>query len=670
MPLLPSRIHLLALGALLLLTTGLYFQGLSGPLFFDDGPAITGNGYLEFDGREFDDWRTASLSSNSGPTHRPLAMGSIALNIVAAGGVDAFALKLTNLLIHLACGLLLYLFARGVLYRGFRRADSDVREWAALLAAGLWLLAPLHVSTVLYAVQRMAQLSALFDLAGLALFVYQRERWCRLGAGPGEIIATGLWLLLCTLLATFSKENGFLLLWLLPVVEVSLYRGRWACRDNAWLQGLGWAALLAPLALFAALMLLVPNSLVGGYAGRDFTLEERLLTQLRLLWQYIGWLLWPNINSMGFQHDAIALSAGWLQPVSTLLSGVAWIALLVASFLLRRRVPLLLFATLFYLVGHFMESGVWPLEMVYEHRSYLPSAGIFILLAAGLARLLWRLPLLRPRVSVSVIIAICSTLLFLRVFTWSDGLRLSAVNVANHPDSSRSHFFLAESWLNAYRAGQESGAGRQELSEYLLLARNEFELMYQRNPRDMAALVMLYYMDQHHFPELQQYTDWFSALQGLAMDRPLQASDFSALEALLSCFAAAACTEPEERMQALLDTLNERYPDNTRLQALRYEYLKTRGATLEQRLALLQAMRKARPHDSEPYQYLLLELSNSGDIAGLYETTRLWMAHDPRRRQLSQIRRMFALPERAQASELKPDNTVPTGVAPLGGRSS
>ena len=104
---------------------------------------------------------------------------------------------------------------------------SEVR-WLALLTSALWLLHPLHVSTVLYAVQRMAQLSTLFTLAGLYVFARYRSRWAVAGASPGDVLACLLWLFLFTLLAAFSKENGVLLPWLVVVCEMFVYRGQWA----------------------------------------------------------------------------------------------------------------------------------------------------------------------------------------------------------------------------------------------------------------------------------------------------------------------------------------------------------------------------------------------------------------------------------------------------------
>ena len=144
----PTHYWLLLL--LLLLSAALcYAPGLDGPFLFDDGPALTGNPFLRIDGRELDDWRTASLSSNSGPLRRPLAMLSFTANQVAAGAITAMPVKLVNVLLHLGCGVLVFLLARAVVARARPDDSQQLVGHTALLAAALWLLAPLQVSTVL-----------------------------------------------------------------------------------------------------------------------------------------------------------------------------------------------------------------------------------------------------------------------------------------------------------------------------------------------------------------------------------------------------------------------------------------------------------------------------------------------------------------------------------------
>ena len=215
------------------------------------------------------------------------------------------------------------------------------------------------------------------------------------------------------------------------------------------------------------------------------------------------------------------------------------------------------------------------------------------------------------------------------------------VNVENHPRSARSHYFLAESLLNEYQLKHASGETGEEVNQYLLLARNEFELMHRESPRDMAALIMLIYLDQHRFPSLQQYNDWFLILEEVALMRRLQASDYTALGVLVDCFIERYCTLPADRLLSLLDTLEHRYPSNARLALLRYRYLKSLDEPYEVRLGLLEATRLSMPYEATTYAYLIQEYAQTRDIDAVFATTMLWLMHDPDRRHLTQIRRMF-----------------------------
>ena len=82
----------LALG-LLVLCVAVYAGSLHGPLFFDDLPNLLDNRLMQISGREFDDWRSAIISNNSGPLHRPVAMLTFTLNYVVAGDFTPLVFK-------------------------------------------------------------------------------------------------------------------------------------------------------------------------------------------------------------------------------------------------------------------------------------------------------------------------------------------------------------------------------------------------------------------------------------------------------------------------------------------------------------------------------------------------------------------------------------------------
>jgi hypothetical protein len=638
-----------AIFAVLVLLVGLvvYLPGLAGPFFFDDKPALTHNGSVQIDGTVFDEWRTAAFSSNSGPLRRPISMLSFTAQHVLAGEFSPAGLKAGNLAIHLAIAALLYFFSYAVLDALAIGRDRPTRQLIAVTAAAIWLLHPLHVSTVLYTVQRMAQLATLFVVVGLLIYMRYRQRWAERGAPPGELLAAALWLFLLTVFAALSKENGALLPWLIIVLEVTVFRGVWASAKNNYLIWLGWILLLLPVLLILCVLALSPETLVGGYSSREFGLEQRLLTQLRLLWRYLGWLCFPNINDMGFQHDDIPLSDGLLQPLSTAFALAAWLLALGMAFRFRLRYPLMLLALLFYLVGHSMESSVWPLEMVYEHRNYLPS--MMVCLAIAVLLIVPATQSKRIGVGYPILgaLSILCLLLFIRVQTWSDELTLSRVNLAQHPESSRSNYFYANALLRHYRRGNQKGLSDNEKSELLLLSRHYFERMYQTNNRDVAALVMLFYLDTAYFTQLRDQVDWLAQLDELLATRRLQASDWNALEVLFELLGEGAEVASEERVMSLLDRLSERYPRSVRVLLYRYQYLFAMNAEPGALLPLLEQAQALTPGASWIYPALLREQAREQDVAAMYESARRWLRHDPQRYRVNQIKTLFSVADPA-----------------------
>lgn len=621
-----------------------YGVALSGPLFFDDIPNLLANQLVQIDGEQFDDWRVAALSSESGLFYRPIAMLTFALNHVLAGSFSAISLKGTNLALHCLNAGLIYFLAQLLLRApavGAVHQKASPQRLIAMVAALIWLLHPIHVSTVLYAVQRMAQLSTLFTLAGLLLYCRYRMAWAARGASPGEVIAASLWLGLLTVFAILSKENGALLPWLVVVTEVTLFRGIWCGASRTMLVRLGWFCLLLPLLGLLTVILLSPEILTAPFAGREFTLQERLLTQSRMLWRYIGWLVVPNILDMGFFHDDIPLSHSLWNPLTTLLSLLAWVGAVVVAVVGHKRYPLFSFALLFYWVAHSMESSVLPLEMVFEHRNYLASVGLTLFAAVGILRLAARLKGMRLMILPCGILALLTVILAVRTHAWTDEVALARFNVINHPESPRANFFYANTLFDRFKQARALGLPEEEERALAVASRGYYHRMYTRDGRDFAALVMLYQLDSEHFPTLAQENDWLGVMEVLARTRRLQSSDYTALGALVT-FASKVENESElQRVGLLLDGLMERYPHSIDLLGCRYRLVQASGTGGEEALlAALERGAQMNP-DSRKAAAYLAQYHGQNDVASTYEAIREWMRRDHQRRELTVIREIF-----------------------------
>ncbi|MEM6580348.1 MAG: hypothetical protein AAF699_03705 [Pseudomonadota bacterium] len=620
----------------------IYAQGLTGPLVFDDIPWLNSNTLVQIDGLTADEWRAAALSSHSGPLRRPIAMTSFAANHAIAGSFSPWPLKLVNLSLHLMSSILLYPLFMAILAGLRLLPNTESRRLVAVTAAAIWFLHPLNVSTVLYVIQRMSILCTLFVITGLSAYAVYRQRWAESGATSGQVIALGLWLLVLTMLATFSKENGALLPFLVLAVEVAVFRGRWHGSVNRSTYRLAWFVLLLPLVAVACVLVFVPQYLEPWFSGREFTLWERVLTQMRILWFYLSWMIFPNIGEMGFHHDDIRLSTALMQPATTLLALLAWLMLIVLAWVLRNRFPLLFLAVLFFLVGHSMESSILPLEMAYEHRNYLPSIMLYLLLAyvvVQAGRSTQRLHVSYPVIGVLLIL---SVLLLVRVQNWSEEVRLAYSNVSNHPESARANHIYANALLRRAREDSDHQLSKQEREETLLVARHYYERIYQVDNRDLAALVMLLYLDSVFFTELQTQVDWRIPIMELLADRRLQPTDWNALDLFFDFATASDEMVTSTQVQEILDLLRARYPQSA--DVMQYQYLVQSSQQKSDKDLLLTLDRAQELAPSKKWIYLrkINQQAAVGDIAGVYDTARLWLLNDPQRYHVNELKTLFS----------------------------
>lgn len=371
----------LAIAALLLLAALVYWSGLTGPLLFDDTNNLAPiAGWVE--GHQ--GWHSVIFGNESGRFGRPVSMASL-LASVALFGPGVWGLKLGNLLIHLVNGVVVYLlFCALMRRRALTREPSTHDAWLPVLGTALWLLHPLLVSTVLYVVQRMAMLSAMFTLMAMLAYVQGR---IALDAGErGKAWRLLLLVPVCTLLATLSKENGVLAPVLCGVIELFAFAPEPGTRRHRMSTAFVAGTVALPALLVIVLTALQVPAIVGGYGTRPFTLVERLLTQPRVLWDYIGALLLPYGPKLGLYHDDYPVSHALLGPDTTLISIVAWLATIAAAWRLRTRLPGFALGTGIFLVGQSLESSVFPLLLYFEHRNYLPAVGaIWALLSLATA---------------------------------------------------------------------------------------------------------------------------------------------------------------------------------------------------------------------------------------------------------------------------------------------
>ena len=326
--------------------------------------------------------------------------------------------------------------------------------------AGLWALNPVQTNAVTYLVQRMASIQTLFYV--VSVYFYLKGRCEHIESG--RLRKAFPYYSLCffsSLLAFLSKPNSAMLPVMLFVTELwffnpDLLTDLWnAFKRSKWpSRVLVFAVLLFASICFYKLFL----RMAGGYGVRNFTMAERLLTESRVVVWYISLLLWPLPSRLSMEHDVV-ISKTLLSPPTTLLSCI--LLLLLAFFILRfrRRLPLITYGGMWFFLNLVIESTIVPLELVFEHRLYLPSVGfclsaviIFVLIAGHARRRLSQADFVKISWSFFAIIMSCLTLMtFQRNEAWQDAVTINHDAVSKAPNHHRAHANYAVALLRASR---------------------------------------------------------------------------------------------------------------------------------------------------------------------------------------------------------------------------
>lgn len=422
----------------------IYSNTFRSPWILDDFHNILKNSSVHLENLDGESlWKPIQPSFDGGRLDRPLARLTFALNWFV-GGKEIWGYHLVNISIHALCAFLLFLTVRA-LHRTPRGGGGASDPYAAsLIAAFFWAANPIQTQAVTYIVQRMAALAGLFYIFGLYCFIQGR-----LSRTPRRRCAWWCGCLVSFLLGVASKENAVFLplAWVLAeMVFFQKDRPQWLA-----LRSRLWPGILAVSAISITSVFLLTRwdalSLLN-YDGRYFTLEERLMTQPRVLLFYLSQLFYPVPSRLSIEHD-IAVSTSAFHPWSTLPSMVAVVLLIGLAVKQYRTWPYLSFGVLFFFLNHLIESSIIPLELVFEHRNYIPSMFLFVPLANGLWAFLdycrLRRRRLRPIFAAFIMLLICciGASTYVRNMAWESSETLWTDAARKAPSSGRALAYLA-----------------------------------------------------------------------------------------------------------------------------------------------------------------------------------------------------------------------------------
>jgi hypothetical protein len=547
-----SHRHHIVLAAALIVTLIAYWPGLYGSFLFDDYPNIVDNHGLQPKEASIASLVSAALSSPSSEFKRPLASLSFAVNYLWTG-LDPFWMKLTNLLVHLLNGLLVYVVSRSLIRAVPPKAPGLATETstgllAALIAAG-WMLLPINLTAVLYVVQRMESLANLFVLLGLALYIRSRQRIRsrkedHLPVGPFAYLSAGSAIALPTAVGLLAKETAIMLPLYACLTEWVVFGFRRAGNTRAtdW----GVVALFLILLVIpgvAGLSILLPGLLrPETWAIRDFTLATRLLSESRIVLDYMRWSLLPTPSALSFYHDDFVVSSGLFSPWSTIFSITVLAAILTLAIIGRRRYPLAALGMLFFLGSHLLTGTIIPLELIYEHRNYYGSFGLLLAIVPALFTTEihhgGHFFLLAKRVLFIGLLGLWALFTALTARAWGNPLSLAEELAARAPDSPRAQYELGRTYIVL--------SGYDPTSPFVDEAYEPLEkaaAMPRSSILPQQALIFLH--ARIHRPIKDA---WWDSLTHKLKDRVPGIQDESSMGALVKCARDKLCDLSTQRM--------------------------------------------------------------------------------------------------------------------------
>jgi hypothetical protein len=444
-------VRILALG---IAATLPFFAGLPGAWVLDD--------YVNFSpiARFLADDLTligALGSVDAGPLGRPISELSFLVQ-ARATGLDPGSFKLMNIALHGICAAVLFRALRAV-FAAFGASGSGTTAVAAALVL-FWAWLPTQVGTVLYAVQRMTLLATLFQLLAMLTYVEARREFALERHRAHAMLFVAVPLL--TAIATLCKESGILVLLYCGIFELllGLHSRSWPPRPLLWFFAL---FAMLPACLTLALLIAEPSLVTDGYASREFTIEQRLLSFPLVLVHYARELLVPWLWPPHLYRDGFAASSSLIEPMTTLGAWIALILVVATAILALRRAPLIAGGIAIFVGGHVLEGTLIPLELMFEHRNYLPSIGLVLVLAGIAAAALELDAVSRTKASQWAPLLLAALALPYGIFSleraadWSTRARFMAAELEHAPKSRR---LRVDAVIDAIGAGDRSAAAQ------------------------------------------------------------------------------------------------------------------------------------------------------------------------------------------------------------------
>ncbi len=603
--------------AILLAATAIFWPALSGPFLLDDlvhFPKLGFNGSVDTLRKAYEFIFASGMGSG-----RPISYLSLLIND-NTWPTDPRSFKYTNLMIHLLNGVLVFALARRLISLHTsegRELNLASANTPALFIMAIWLIHPIQLSPTMLTIQRMTLLMGTFSL--LALIFYLKGRW-QLQSNITRGYATmSLGLAVFGILGVLSKEPAVMLVCYIIAIESTIFAATRLPRPAFWNLWYSFFILM-PLALILGYFLLQLPQMEQLFVKREFNMGERLLTEARVLMEYIRIILLPSLSSSGPYHDDYLISRGLLDPPTTAISLLAIITLIVGAIRYRKKYPWGALAVLWFFLGHLLESTVLPLELYFEHRNYLPMLGpiigIVMLAHTNAGRLRKTL-----QFALALFILLESTVSISSANVWGDRALIANIWAHEHPGSVRAQLDAIRYWLD-----------KQDVAR----AKDFMNTAIDNNPNDAGLRLYQFLTDRCGNPEQAGLGGSMDTLRKIIPHARFDHASLEGIRFLVSGIKSGRCRANNQEALELIDLYltNPRFKNINSSQAILYQekssiYL--RQGDLDNTIKMLDLAYKAMPIYTIALNqaYLLMTAGLSNDALRYIEIARLTKPFSP-----------------------------------------
>jgi Flp pilus assembly protein TadD len=463
----PTILHSRLLHIVIVCALGIvvYSNTFDVPFHFDDRRNIADNPLV----KDFVYFVNSSEAERLSSSHPYLYAGyrqryighlTFALNY-RVNGLEVAGYHAVNLAVHVINALLLYLLAI-LTFRTPHFAGSPLgvhSRTVALFSSLLFVSHPVQTQAVTYIVQRVTSLATMFYLLSLVLYVK-----ARLSTAPqaGNSLKSGnkktgavffyCFSLLSAVLAMKIKQIAFTLPVAIALYEFMFFRDNLK-RRALFLVPLLLTMLVIPLTVMDADMPLI--ELVG--KARELPETEHisrhdyLLTELRVVVTYLRLLVFPVNQNLDYDYPVFN---SFFKP-QVLLSFLFLLGVFgFGVYMLKRSKKhaagrLVAFGIFWFFLALSVESSIIPLNPIYEHRVYLPSAGFFLAVMGAVVSLSERFGTRRLTVAVALGVITLSVAAYARNGVWQSEIRLWEDIVRKSSHIARPHNNLGSAYMSA-----------------------------------------------------------------------------------------------------------------------------------------------------------------------------------------------------------------------------